>query len=309
MKVRLEVAKSKANVKRVVLTRDTTIGRAPECNLRIASGQVSRKHCEVLVGDNGVFVRDLGSSNGTFVGEQKLEPYEETPVPPGSTLSVGGVRFRVRYELADSLADAGGSTVNVPRPDAGAAANDTVRDDEEKKPAAVEPQEADAPEAEAIDTVEAVVPDFEATETFVPEEDDVPVFDAEFDDGFAAVADDEVTIDENVESLGLVDVEEVVGEEVVGEESEPEPEKKSKGLFGWGKKKSKKSEKPEPEPAAEKPAEETVALAESSPAELEETVKMDALPEAEETVKFDFGDEEESDDESGDLANFLQNLD
>ena len=58
----------------------TTVGRQDECQIRIKSSQVSRRHCELFEKKGLLLVKDLGSSNGTFVngkkiqGQQVLEP-------------------------------------------------------------------------------------------------------------------------------------------------------------------------------------------------------------------------------------------
>ncbi|MCP3964946.1 MAG: FHA domain-containing protein [Lentisphaerae bacterium] len=52
-----------------------TFGRGEECDYQILDPQVSREHFKVTRGGNGMFcVEDLGSSNGTFLNEQKLSP-------------------------------------------------------------------------------------------------------------------------------------------------------------------------------------------------------------------------------------------
>lgn len=98
MKVRLSVQHKKANVKSVVLHTDALIGRSTECNLRLASGQVSRRHCKLLISDEQVAVIDLGSSNGTYLNDEKITPKVEIPIPPGSELSIGPARFVVQYD-------------------------------------------------------------------------------------------------------------------------------------------------------------------------------------------------------------------
>jgi pSer/pThr/pTyr-binding forkhead associated (FHA) protein len=99
MQVRLEVAShNKANVKRVVLQSDAIIGRGADCNLRIASNQVSRQHCKVIVTDTQVLVRDLASSNGTFVNGQLIPPQKDVPLESGAQLSVGPANFIVRFD-------------------------------------------------------------------------------------------------------------------------------------------------------------------------------------------------------------------
>lgn len=98
MKVRLSVQHQKANVKTVVLHSNAVIGRSTECNLRLASGQVSRQHCQLLIDDQRVAIVDLGSSNGTFLNGQQLTANVETPLPSGAELEIGPVKFTVDYD-------------------------------------------------------------------------------------------------------------------------------------------------------------------------------------------------------------------
>jgi pSer/pThr/pTyr-binding forkhead associated (FHA) protein len=97
MDVRLLVAHAKADAKQIALGRETLIGRSPECNLRIASGQVSRKHCVIKVEETLVTVRDLGSANGTRLNGQTIKTEVDMPIPPGSTLVVGPLKFVVQF--------------------------------------------------------------------------------------------------------------------------------------------------------------------------------------------------------------------
>jgi two-component system, cell cycle response regulator len=50
-----------------------TIGRAPACELMLDSPGISRRHAELVVDEHSVTVRDLGSVNGTFVNETRIE--------------------------------------------------------------------------------------------------------------------------------------------------------------------------------------------------------------------------------------------
>lgn len=71
----------------------TILGRRQDCHLRIPTRDVSRRHCEVSYDDQEVTVRDLGSSNGTFVNGKRVA---ETTLQPGDRLSVGPVTFVVQ---------------------------------------------------------------------------------------------------------------------------------------------------------------------------------------------------------------------
>ena len=71
----------------------TVIGRHDDCLIRIKSSQVSRRHCEVFEDANDLTIRDLGSSNGTFVNGKKLSGQQV--LKHGDELTVGAVTLRV----------------------------------------------------------------------------------------------------------------------------------------------------------------------------------------------------------------------
>jgi predicted component of type VI protein secretion system len=105
MNVRLLVANPNSATKQIRLGAKTLVGRSPECNLRIASGLVSRRHCLIKVDDAVVSVRDLGSANGTRLDGQPIVAQTEVPVPAGSTLAVGPLKFVVQFAAPKSRAD------------------------------------------------------------------------------------------------------------------------------------------------------------------------------------------------------------
>lgn len=55
---------------------------------------VSRKHCVIKTSDQASYVIDLNSSNGTFVNNAKIPPYEETRINHGDVVSMGLLRFQ-----------------------------------------------------------------------------------------------------------------------------------------------------------------------------------------------------------------------
>lgn len=54
------------------LTGVTVIGRQPDCDISIPSDEISRRHAELRVSQDGVMVEDLGSANGTYVNEKRV---------------------------------------------------------------------------------------------------------------------------------------------------------------------------------------------------------------------------------------------
>lgn len=99
MQVLLRIANGKSNVRKVRLHSDTTIGRSPECQLKVASNQISRRHCQIVIREALVAIKDLGSANGTFVNGRKVPAEVEIPLTPGTRVMLGPLHFTVEYEL------------------------------------------------------------------------------------------------------------------------------------------------------------------------------------------------------------------
>ena len=90
-----------ASVKRSVTVRlPILVGRSDEARFRLRQDSVSRRHCEFFIEDDAVHVRDLGSTNGTFLDGAEIAADTATVVPPGAVVQVGGMAFRVDYEPA-----------------------------------------------------------------------------------------------------------------------------------------------------------------------------------------------------------------
>jgi len=62
------------------------LGQSPECDLVVADPKVSRRHCELRLGEDGVVLTDLESRNGTFVREVRVV---EAFLAPGIAATIG----------------------------------------------------------------------------------------------------------------------------------------------------------------------------------------------------------------------------
>ncbi len=91
--------------------RWVTVGRAPGNAFQLPEQSVSGRHCEVLLRGNELLVRDLGSTNGTFI---KDTPIAECRLGSGQVLRLGEIELR----LEDTLESENGS----PSPPNGTAA-------------------------------------------------------------------------------------------------------------------------------------------------------------------------------------------
>ena len=65
------------------------IGRTPESGLPLPDREVSRSHAELRMEPQGPILTDLGSSNGTFIGNQRLLPNQPHVLADGATFRIG----------------------------------------------------------------------------------------------------------------------------------------------------------------------------------------------------------------------------
>ncbi len=70
----------------------TTIGRLDDNTFQIGEGSVSSHHCEVLLKGKEVVVKDLNSTNGTFINGQRVS---EAPLKSGQILRLGQIEMRL----------------------------------------------------------------------------------------------------------------------------------------------------------------------------------------------------------------------
>ena len=73
-------------------TDRTTVGRVSDNAFEIPEASVSSHHCEILQRGSDVVVKDLGSTNGTFINGEKIE---EAVLKPGQILRVGMIEMRL----------------------------------------------------------------------------------------------------------------------------------------------------------------------------------------------------------------------
>jgi pSer/pThr/pTyr-binding forkhead associated (FHA) protein len=72
----------------------TIIGRNPECALVLDDDFASGRHARIFTRDGAWFVEDLGSTNGTYLGSERLT--NPTRVEAGSTLRIGKTVVELR---------------------------------------------------------------------------------------------------------------------------------------------------------------------------------------------------------------------
>ncbi len=73
------------------------IGRSADNDCAVPDPSVSQHHCEVTRSETAVSVRDLHSTNGTYVDGKPVT--DETPQPVEHFLQVGGVALKLHLDL------------------------------------------------------------------------------------------------------------------------------------------------------------------------------------------------------------------
>lgn len=67
------------------------------------TGGVSRQHAVIIVKDNRIKIRDLGSVNGTRLNGYGLSPHQDYRVRHGDELEVGQVKLQVRFAVVPTM--------------------------------------------------------------------------------------------------------------------------------------------------------------------------------------------------------------
>lgn len=90
-----------------------TIGRARDCDLVLDESGVSRLHARLDFTHEQVTITDLGSTNGTYVNRQRIEPHKPRRLRSGDVINLGG---ECQIEFDDPASTATIPLVDAPIP-------------------------------------------------------------------------------------------------------------------------------------------------------------------------------------------------
>ena len=151
MVVRFHVVAPAAKQRTFAVRLPILLGRGEEAKLRIHHDLVSRRHCEFFERQGRVYVRDLGSTNGTFLNDEQVPVSTKTVVPPGGIVRVGGLSFAVEYQPPEA-ADATGAVEEQDRSDVPGVEESRVEggDEQEQPDFQVVHEDDESPSPQAI---------------------------------------------------------------------------------------------------------------------------------------------------------------
>jgi pSer/pThr/pTyr-binding forkhead associated (FHA) protein len=73
-----------------------TFGRKPDNDVQIADPYVSGRHGLIEIAEDGLYVTDTGSTNGTMLNDAKLAPNMRTAITPEDVIRLGSMEFQIR---------------------------------------------------------------------------------------------------------------------------------------------------------------------------------------------------------------------
>lgn len=89
----------------------TTVGRVEDNAFQISEPSVSSHHAEIILRGNDVVIKDLNSTNGTFINGEKIS---ESVLKPGQTLRFGTVELKIDGDGAAAAAGAKPAAAGAP---------------------------------------------------------------------------------------------------------------------------------------------------------------------------------------------------
>jgi pSer/pThr/pTyr-binding forkhead associated (FHA) protein len=107
-----------------LIAEKTTVGRVEENTFQIADPSVSSRHCEILLRGADVVVKDLNSTNGSFIEGQQISG--EAVLKSGQILRLGQIQMRLETGIAAATPPRAStdSTMIMPRGQGGVSLND-----------------------------------------------------------------------------------------------------------------------------------------------------------------------------------------
>ncbi len=89
---------SHAPIQAAVEGTETTLGRDTSCGLVLGESAIRRQHARLMASQGTLYLEDLGSSLGTFVGDRKLTAHVPEALGPGATFTIFPYSIQAQLE-------------------------------------------------------------------------------------------------------------------------------------------------------------------------------------------------------------------
>lgn len=86
----------------VTVSESLSVGRGSDNDVVLGSKQVSRNHAVLSVLDGQLYVKDLDSSNGTFINNERIEGNMSSLLQANDTIGFASFNFKVNTSVADA---------------------------------------------------------------------------------------------------------------------------------------------------------------------------------------------------------------
>jgi pSer/pThr/pTyr-binding forkhead associated (FHA) protein len=93
VQLKLVLIKNGKRTREIPLTAEVVIGRGKECSVRVLAHDISRRHCRIRQTGGVARIKDLGSTNGTYVNGKVISGEQLLRV--GDTVQIGPVVFEL----------------------------------------------------------------------------------------------------------------------------------------------------------------------------------------------------------------------
>ena len=87
---------------RISPPRTLVVGRSEECDIYLGEKKISRKHCNIVVEKGHVEIKDLQSTNGTYVNKNKVD---RTKVTEEDRIQLGTTVIKLKFEYEGGAAE------------------------------------------------------------------------------------------------------------------------------------------------------------------------------------------------------------
>ena len=91
-----------ANLSKIKINKNMTLGRGDTNDIIIDNSSVSTNHAKIYIENEKIYLQDLNSTNGTFIGEHKLDPDNKYELKEKQVIKFAEVSFILEYENSQS---------------------------------------------------------------------------------------------------------------------------------------------------------------------------------------------------------------